>query len=519
MSEDHQHKIQEQLPEIDYCPNDSPPWPQTILLGFQHFLTMIGTTVLIPSLVVGNMGATNEQKARVYQTLLFASGINTLIQTFVGTRLPVVVGGSFAYIIPITSITNSPRLRSIYYDHDRFVHTIRAVQGAVILSSILQIILGFSGLWGIMLKYISPTTYAPAIILLGLGFYEYGFPGIAKCVEIGLPALIILLLFSQYFKALSRKKLPVFERFPIIVTVIISWAYAYILTVSGAYRAATEKGKDHCRTDRAHLVGSSPWIRLPYPLQWGAPTFDGGYTFAMMASALVAQIESTAAIYAVSRLANATPPPPFVVGRGIGWLGFGTLLNGLFGTVVGPTISPENAGLVGITRVGSRRTVQIAAIFMLVFSILGKFGAVIASIPQSIVAAIYCVTFAVLAAVGISYLQFVNLNITRNLFILGFALFMGFSVPQYFYEFRSTSNHGPVNTNAEWFNDILNTLFSSNVLVGFVLAVLLDSTLKAHKKDRGMGWWKKYHKWDHPTNEEFYKLPLNMNRYFPPPHY
>lgn len=93
----------------------------------------------------------------------------------------------------------------------------------------------------------------------------------------------------------------------------------------------------------------------------------------------------------------------------------------------------ENAGLLALTRVGSRRVVQISAGFMIFFSILGKlllnevlemganwisttnwpflanllfllsavfhqctgkFGAVFASIPAPIIAALYCLFFA-----------------------------------------------------------------------------------------------------------------------------
>jgi hypothetical protein len=32
-------------------------------------------------------------------------------------------------------------------------------------------------------------------------------------------------------------------------------------------------------------------IKIPYPLQWGAPTFDAGHAFGMMAAALVSLIE------------------------------------------------------------------------------------------------------------------------------------------------------------------------------------------------------------------------------------
>jgi xanthine/uracil permease len=57
-------------------------------------------------------------------------------------------------------------------------------------------------------------------------------------------------------------------------------------------------------------------------------------------------------------------------------------------------ICRENTGLLGLTKVGSRRVVQISAGFMIFFSIFGKFGAVLASIPLPIFAALYCVLFA-----------------------------------------------------------------------------------------------------------------------------
>lgn len=40
-------------------------------------------------------------------TLVFVAGINTLLQTWFGTRLPVVIGGSYAFIIPTITIALS----------------------------------------------------------------------------------------------------------------------------------------------------------------------------------------------------------------------------------------------------------------------------------------------------------------------------------------------------------------------------------------------------------------------------
>ena len=51
---------------------------------------------------------------------------------------------------------------------------------------------------------------------------------------------------------------------------------------------------------------------------------------------------------------------------------------------------------------------------------------------------------------GISILQFANMNLTRNIFVVGFSIFMGLSVPEYFREFTLRAGHGPVHTHARW---------------------------------------------------------------------
>ena len=43
----------------------------------------------------------------------------------------------------------------------------------------------------------------------------------------------------------------------------------------------------------------------------------------------------------------------------------------------------------------------------------------------------FCVMFGIIAAVGISSLQYVDLNSSRNLLIMGFSTFMGITLPQW----------------------------------------------------------------------------------------
>lgn len=51
---------------------------------------------------------------------------------------------------------------------------------------------------------------------------------------------------------------------------------------------------------------------------------------------------------------------------------------------------------------------------------------------------------------GLSLLQFCNLNSFRTKFIIGFSIFMGLSVPQYFNEYTLVKGYGPVHTGARW---------------------------------------------------------------------
>jgi hypothetical protein len=82
---------------------------------------------------------------------------------------------------------------------------------------------------------------------------------VAKCVEIGLPEIILLLVFSQYLPHVIHVAKPVFDRFAVIFTIAIVWLYAYILTASGAYKNARPKTQVHCRVDRSGIISGAPW--------------------------------------------------------------------------------------------------------------------------------------------------------------------------------------------------------------------------------------------------------------------
>ena len=68
---------------------------------------------------------------------------------------------------------------------------------------------------------------------------------------------------------------------------------------------------------------------------------------------------------------------------------------------------------------------------MVFLAVLGKFGALFATIPEPIVGGIFIIMFGMVTAVGLSSLQFVDLNSSRNLFVTGFSIFIGLVVPKW----------------------------------------------------------------------------------------
>lgn len=69
---------------------------------------------------------------------------------------------------------------------------------------------------------------------------------------------------------------------------------------------------------------------------------------------------------------NLRPPTPGVVSRGIALEGFCSILAGLWGSGTGSTTLTENMHTIDITKVASRKVVELGAAFLILFSFIGK---------------------------------------------------------------------------------------------------------------------------------------------------
>ncbi|MEM9235447.1 MAG: solute carrier family 23 protein, partial [Verrucomicrobiota bacterium] len=90
--------------KLIYSIEDKPPLREALPLGFQHYLTMFGSTVAIPYILADALGANPAQVGALIGTIFFVSGISTLLQTTFGNRLPIIQGGTFSFLAPTIAI-------------------------------------------------------------------------------------------------------------------------------------------------------------------------------------------------------------------------------------------------------------------------------------------------------------------------------------------------------------------------------------------------------------------------------
>ncbi|XP_054886728.1 solute carrier family 23 member 2 isoform X1 [Poeciliopsis prolifica] len=506
--------------DLVYSLNDRPPWYLCILLGFQHYVLAFGGIIAVPLILAEPLciADNNEAKSNLISTIFFVSGLCTLLQTTVGTRLPILQGGTFSFITPTLAIlalpkwqcpaTNAPATQSMQllngttpvlreHSDEIWMSRICEIQGAILVASLVQIVLGLSGLVGFVLKYIGPLAIAPTITLIGLSlFIEAG----KKCgSHWGIAALTVclILLFSQYLSKVhvpmisykdKRWKVfqyPLFKLFSALFGMCGAWLVCFLLTVFDVLPSKSNQYGFSARTDiNLNALTNSPWFRMPYPGQWGIPTVSLSSVLGMMAGVLASTIESIGDYYACARLSGAPPPPIHAINRGIAVEGMGCILAALWGTGNGTTSYSQNIAALGITKVSSRLVLQTTGVLMIALGVFGKFGAVFITIPDPVIGGMFLVMFGMIAAVGISNLQHVDLNSSRNLLILGFSTFSGLVLPTWF-----RSNPGIIDTGIKELDQVIIVLFTTHMFIGGIFGFLLDNTIPGTEKERGIKNW------------------------------
>ncbi|XP_046526194.1 solute carrier family 23 member 1-like isoform X1 [Equus quagga] len=519
---------------------DVPPWYLCILLGIQHFLTALGGLVAVPLILAKELCLQHDPLTQSYliSTIFFASGICTLLQVFFGVRLPILQGGTFGFVAPSLAMLSLPAWKcpewtlnasQVNTSSPEFIEEwqkrIRELQGAIMVASCVQILVGFSGLIGFLMRFIGPLTIAPTISLVALPLFSSAGNNAGTHWGVAAMTIFLIVLFSQYLKnvavpmpiygrekKLHTSKFYLFQVFPVLLSLCISWLLCFVLTVTNALPKDPTAYGYQARTDtKANVLSQAPWFRFPYPGQWGLPTISPAGVFGIMAGVISSMVESVGDYYACARLVGAPPPPKHAINRGIGIEGLGCLLAGAWGSGNGTTSYSENVGALGITKVGSRMVIVAAGCVLLLMGVFGKIGAAFATIPTPVIGGMFLVMFGVIAAVGISNLQYVDMNSSRNIFVFGFSIFCGLAVPNWV-----NKNSEKLQTGILQLDQVIQVLLTTDMFVGGFLGFLLDNTIPGSLEERGLLTWDQIHEESEETAKvsEVYGLPCGIGTKF-----
>jgi solute carrier family 23 (nucleobase transporter), member 1 len=461
--------------QMNYGLDDRPkPFAKALGLGVQHVLTMFGATVAVPLLLGPAMGIEGGQLAILVSSVMIASGVATLIQVRFGTRLPIIQGVSFAFLGPFFAIIAATVGGEV---------TMQYIAGAIIAGAVLEIIIGYGRLFGLVRRFISPVVIGPVIALIGLALFQVGAPQAGLNWWLAGTVIAGAFLFSLVLAPRVR----FFSLFPILLAVVVAYLVALAGTLTGVI---AEGAPGYVSFDP---VREAPWFRSLVPgeggvlFPWGLPQFHLGFILATLAGYLASMIESFGDYYAVSRAAGAGDPTERQINNGIGAEGVGCALTGVWGGFASTSYT-ENIGLVALTRTASRFVVYIAAVVLILLGLFTKVGAVIATIPEPIVGGLYCTLFGLIASIGISNSARADLTSQRNLLIIGFLLFMGLSVPAYFAGVPGLGFE-PVELSipgAQWLADAIQTIGSTGMAVAAILGIALDNLIPGSDRERGL---------------------------------
>ena len=369
-----------------------------ILLSFQHVFAMFGATILVP-LILG----------MPVSVALFASGVGTLIYMIAtGFRVPVYLGSSFAFITAM-----SLAMKELGGD-------VSAAQTGVILTGFVYVLVAagvrFAGTKWID-KLLPPIIIGPMIIVIGLGLAGSAVTN-AGLVADGNWKNALVAVVTFLIAAFINTKGKGFLR-------IIPFLFAII----GGYLFALTLG----------LVDFTPvlkanWFEIPgfyLPFSTGGAfkeynLYFGPETIAILPIAIVTISEHIGDHTVLSQICGRQFLKEPGLHRTLLGDGIATSVSALLGGPANTTYG-ENTGVIGMTRIASVSVIRNAAFIAIALSFLGKFTALISTIPSAVLGGMSILLYGVIASNGLKVLikERVDFSQMRNLIIASAMLVLG----------------------------------------------------------------------------------------------
>ena len=419
---------------------------QVLPYSIQQILAMFVTNI-VPIGMVGAAASPALSQAEILsliQNAIIVAGIATFVQATpvwkFGSGLPVIMGLSFTFIVPLTAVAAR--------------HGYGAVIGTVLAGGLFEIVLGLTvRYWH---RAIAPIVSAVVVTGIGLsllptaarsfgGGYVENFGSVPYLLT-GAVTLLTCLVWSVFAKGAVRQ-------LSILVGLGVGYVTALLLGV----------------VDFSGVTGSG-WFALPRILPY-APVFRLDAILSICVIYLVSATETLGDVSAVTAGALRREPLNREVSGALAIDGLGSAISGLFGCTPVTSYS-ENVGLTIMTGVINRRVNQLGAAILVAAGFFPPVGGLISTVPKPVIGAMLLMVLGQILASGFEMIARAGFT-PRNKLIVAISLSVAIS-------FTTSTEAGIWNS----FPVAVQSIFSQNIVaVIFVLAFLLNLLLPRHMKD------------------------------------
>ncbi|PID31040.1 nitrate reductase [Candidatus Saccharibacteria bacterium] len=360
-------------------PSERLPWLQTIGIGMQHIVAMFGATFLVP-LLTGFPPTTT----------IFFSGVGTLIFLIITrNKIPSYLGSSFAFISPVIAAKTGGGMGA-------------ALAGIVAVGFLLFAIgLVVSRVGHGWINRLMPPVVTGAIVaLIGLNLAGVAGQNFFADPIYALVTVLSILLIAAWAKGFA-------SRISIFLGVLVGWV-----------TAALAGGVDPKAVQALH---DAAWFGLP---EFASPVFSWAPILLMLPVVLVLIAENTGHVKAVAEMTGEDLDKS--LGKAYMGDGASTMLAGFFGGS-GTTTYAENIGVMAATRVYSTAAYVVAGLTAIGLGLSPKFGALILTMPLSVLGGVTTVLYGLIAVLGarIWVENRVNFHKNENLMPAAIALIVG----------------------------------------------------------------------------------------------
>ena len=378
--------------------NEKPPIAKWIILAIQHVFAMFGATILVPILVNSAAGET----VLTIPVALVTSGIGTLIYILCTKgKSPVYLGSSFAFIAPIAAA----------YLKGGASGAMTGIMVVGLIYIIVAIVIKLIGKNWID-KLLPPVVIGPMIMIIGLGLAPSAVSqiGLTSGAELDWKILLVAVVSFLVTAIVMTRAKGFLKVIPFLVGIISGYVLSIILGLVD-FTAVAEAS-----------FFSVPKFIIPFVNY--APNFSALITIAPIA--LVTLCEHTGDHTSLSNILGKDLLKDPGLDRTILGDGIATFVAGVLGGPANTTYG-ENTSVVGMTKVASVWVIGLAAIIAIIIGFLGKFTALVSTIPNAVLGGVSLLLYGFIAVNGLKVLikNQIDFEKTKNIVVASTMLVLG----------------------------------------------------------------------------------------------